>query len=68
MRRNSIYYRFFQQLPTLLFDLIPNPPENAEAYIFEAIEIKEAKQYQLLFHLPLLNSLSWITCVNCHWF
>jgi predicted transposase YdaD len=41
MRHDSIYYRFFQQFPTLLFDLISNPPENAEAYTFDEIEIKE---------------------------
>jgi predicted transposase/invertase (TIGR01784 family) len=41
MRRDTIFYRLFQQSPTLLFDLIPQPPQNSERYIFEAVEVKE---------------------------
>ncbi len=41
MRRDSIFYRIFQQFPSLLFELISNPPENAERYTFESIEVKE---------------------------
>ncbi|WP_310418964.1 Rpn family recombination-promoting nuclease/putative transposase [Chamaesiphon sp. OTE_8_metabat_110] len=41
MRRDTIFYRLFQQLPTLLFELLPNPPENAAEYVFDAIEVKE---------------------------
>jgi predicted transposase YdaD len=32
MRRDSIFYKLFQQSPTLLFELLTNPPENAENY------------------------------------
>jgi predicted transposase YdaD len=32
MRRDSIFYKLFAQSPTLLFELLPNPPANAEAY------------------------------------
>jgi predicted transposase/invertase (TIGR01784 family) len=41
MKRDTIFYRIFQQSPTLLFDLLPSPPANAQAYRFESIEVKE---------------------------
>jgi predicted transposase/invertase (TIGR01784 family) len=41
MRRDSIFYQLFRQSPTLLFDLISQPPEDADRYIFESIEVKE---------------------------
>jgi predicted transposase/invertase (TIGR01784 family) len=41
MRRDTIFYQLFVQSPGLLFDLIPNPPTNAQEYIFDAIEVKE---------------------------
>jgi predicted transposase/invertase (TIGR01784 family) len=41
MRRDTIFYQLFQQSPTLLFELLPQPPENAERYTFEAVEVKE---------------------------
>jgi predicted transposase/invertase (TIGR01784 family) len=41
MRRDTIFYQLFQQMPRLLFDLISQPPENANGYIFDAVEVKE---------------------------
>jgi predicted transposase/invertase (TIGR01784 family) len=41
MRRDTIFYQLFRQSPTLLFDLLSQPPENAAGYIFESIEVKE---------------------------
>jgi predicted transposase YdaD len=41
MRRDTIFYQLFRQSPTLLFDLLSQPPENAAEYIFESIEVKE---------------------------
>ncbi len=41
MRRDSIFYQLFRQLPTLLFELLPEPPANAQGYVFESIEVKE---------------------------
>ena len=41
MRRDTIFYQLFIQLPTLLFDLVPQPPENADQYTFDAVEVKE---------------------------
>lgn len=43
MRRDSIFYHLFQQFPTLLFELVPNPPENASAYRFDSVAVKEPK-------------------------
>ncbi len=41
MRRDTIFYQLFRQSPALLFDLISYPPQNANAYIFDSIEVKE---------------------------
>ena len=41
MRRDTIFHQLFQQSPTLLFELLPQPPANAERYTFEAVEVKE---------------------------
>ncbi len=43
MRRDSIFYKLFQQSPTLLFELLTNPPENADAYRFDSVAVKEPK-------------------------
>ena len=43
MRRDSIFYRLFQQSPFLLFDLLPTAPPNAAAYRFESVAVKEPK-------------------------
>lgn len=43
MRRDSIFYKLFQQSPTLLFELLTNPPTNPEAYRFDSVAIKEPK-------------------------
>jgi predicted transposase/invertase (TIGR01784 family) len=41
MRRDTIFYQLFVQSPTLLFDLIPNPPADTTGYTFDSIEVKE---------------------------
>jgi predicted transposase/invertase (TIGR01784 family) len=41
MRRDTIFYQIFRQSPTLLFDLISQPPEDAELYTFDSVEVKE---------------------------
>jgi predicted transposase/invertase (TIGR01784 family) len=41
MKRDTIFYRIFQQSPTLLLDLLPTPLPNSEGYRFESIEVKE---------------------------
>ncbi|MDM9381169.1 DUF2887 domain-containing protein [Chlorogloeopsis sp. ULAP01] len=43
MRRDSIFYKLFQQSPTLLFELLTNPPANAEEYRFNSVAVKEPK-------------------------
>jgi predicted transposase/invertase (TIGR01784 family) len=43
MRRDSLFYRLFQQSPTLLFDLLENAPHDANSYRFESIAVKEPK-------------------------
>jgi predicted transposase/invertase (TIGR01784 family) len=41
MKRDSLFYRIFQQSPTLLFDLLDSRPDNAADYAFNSIEVKE---------------------------
>jgi predicted transposase/invertase (TIGR01784 family) len=41
MRRDTIFFQLFQQSPTLLFELLPQPPERADEYIFDSLEVKE---------------------------
>ncbi|MEL6457927.1 MAG: Rpn family recombination-promoting nuclease/putative transposase [Cyanobacteria bacterium J06621_15] len=43
MRRDSIFYKLFQQYPGLLFELLSNPPENASEYKFDSVAVKEPK-------------------------
>ena len=43
MKRDSIFYQLFARSPTLLFDLIPDPPDNAENYRFDSVAVKEPK-------------------------
>ncbi|BAY29826.1 hypothetical protein NIES2107_16700 [Nostoc carneum NIES-2107] len=41
MKTDSIFYRLFQELPAIFFELIGNPPEIANAYQFASVEIKQ---------------------------
>lgn len=43
MRRDSIFYKLFQQSPTLLFQLLETPPSNADAYRFDSVAVKEPR-------------------------
>ena len=43
MRRDSIFYKIFQQTPVSLFELLPNPPSNAQDYRFDSVAVKEPK-------------------------
>jgi predicted transposase/invertase (TIGR01784 family) len=43
MRRDTIFYKLFQQYPSLLFELLEKPPQNANAYRFDSVAIKEPK-------------------------
>ena len=43
MKRDSIFYRLFQQSPALLFDLLETPPANAPDYRFDSVAVKEPK-------------------------
>jgi predicted transposase YdaD len=41
MKRDSLFYRLFQNSPSLLFDLLENPPDNASDYRFDSVAVKE---------------------------
>jgi predicted transposase/invertase (TIGR01784 family) len=40
MRRDTIFFQLFQQSPTLLFELLPQPPDRADEYIFDSVEVE----------------------------
>ena len=41
MRRDAIFYQIFKRFPSLLFTLLEHPPEQAQGYRFESVEVKE---------------------------
>ncbi len=43
MRRDSIFYKLFQQFPPLLFQLLPISPPNPDEYRFDSVAVKEPK-------------------------
>lgn len=43
MKRDSIFYKIFQQFPPLLFQLLPTAPTNADEYRFDSVAVKEPK-------------------------
>jgi predicted transposase YdaD len=43
MRRDSIFYALFQRSPSLLFELLENPPDGSDQYRFESVAVKEPK-------------------------
>ena len=43
MRRDSLFYRLFQQSPELLFELLDAPPDNAADYRFDSVAVKEPR-------------------------
>jgi predicted transposase/invertase (TIGR01784 family) len=43
MRRDSIFFRLFQQFPMLLFELLDDPPQDADRYRFDSVAVKETK-------------------------
>ena len=43
MRRDTLFYLLLRRSPTLLFDLLPNPPSNASSYRFDSVAVKEPK-------------------------
>ena len=43
MRRDSIFYKLFQQYPSVLFQLLVESPKNANKYRFDSVAVKEPK-------------------------
>ncbi|MFK0733063.1 MAG: Rpn family recombination-promoting nuclease/putative transposase [Gloeotrichia echinulata GP01] len=41
MKTDTIFYRLFQEFPSIFFELIGNPPETANIYQFSSVEIKQ---------------------------
>ncbi len=57
MRTDTIFYQLFQTFPSLLFEIIGQPPAEAQGYQFSSREIKElAFRFDGVF-LPAANSI-----------
>jgi predicted transposase/invertase (TIGR01784 family) len=41
MKTDSIFYRLFQEIPSIFFELIGNSPQLAESYQFSSVEVKQ---------------------------
>jgi predicted transposase/invertase (TIGR01784 family) len=41
MKTDSIFYRLFQEIPSIFFELIGNSPQVAELYQFSSVEVKQ---------------------------
>lgn len=41
VKTDSIFYRLFQELPSIFFELIGNSPETASIYQFASVEVKQ---------------------------
>ena len=57
MKTDSIFYQLFQTFPTLLFELIGQPPSLANSYKFISQEIKELARTADGLFLPPENAL-----------
>jgi predicted transposase/invertase (TIGR01784 family) len=58
MRRDTIFYKLFKQFPGLLFELVDEPPKEAENYQFESVEVKETAFRIDGVFLPPANAVS----------
>ena len=58
MKTESIFYRLFQELPSIFFELIGNPPETANIYQFASVEIKQTAFRIDGVFLPIQNIAS----------
>ncbi|MEH2240109.1 DUF2887 domain-containing protein [Nostoc sp.] len=58
MRRDTIFYKLFKQFPGLLFELVDEPPPEAENYQFESVEVKETAFRIDGVFLPPANAVS----------
>ena len=41
MKTDSIFYRLFQEIPSIFFELIGNSLQLAELYQFSSVEVKQ---------------------------
>jgi predicted transposase/invertase (TIGR01784 family) len=58
MRRDTIFYKLFKQFPGLLFELVDEPPPEADNYQFESVEVKETAFRIDGVFLPPANAVS----------
>jgi predicted transposase YdaD len=44
MRRDTIFYQLFRQSPTLLFELLSQPPDRQHEYTFDLVAWLDANR------------------------
>jgi predicted transposase/invertase (TIGR01784 family) len=58
VKTDSIFYRLFQELPSIFFELIGNSPETANIYQFASVELKQTAFRIDGVFLPIQNEES----------
>ncbi len=58
MKTDTIFYRLFQSFPSIFFELINQPPEEANAYQFSSVEVKQLSFRIDGVFLPVSNAPS----------
>ena len=49
METDAFFYQLFKQLPATLFELLGLPPEQAQGYRFDSVELKKSLRIDGLF-------------------
>jgi predicted transposase/invertase (TIGR01784 family) len=58
VKTDTIFYRLFQSFPSIFFELINQPPEEANAYQFSSVEVKQLSFRIDGVFLPVSNAPS----------
>jgi predicted transposase YdaD len=71
VKTDSIFYRLFQEFPSILFELIDHPPETANLYQFSSIEVNQTAFRIDGVFLPIKNRApikQFNRCAGDFWF
>ena len=66
MKTDSIFYRLFQEIPSIFFELIGNSPQLAKLYQFSSVEVKQTALRIDGVFLPNQNTANPVGCVTFH--
>jgi predicted transposase YdaD len=58
VKTDSIFYRLFNDFPNIFFELIDEPPEEADGYKFSSVEVKQTAFRIDVVFVPIENNES----------